>query len=72
VRGSKRRWVVPSRHGVVKVTITVPSGRNVRRSWANGRPQQVATQLLEPPALLARHRDARVQVVAVAACLQRA
>jgi hypothetical protein len=37
----------------------------------DGRAQQVATELLEPVPVLARHRDPRVQVAAVAPRLQR-
>jgi hypothetical protein len=37
----------------------------------DGRSQKIATQLFEPTPILARHRDARVQIEAIASRLQR-
>jgi len=34
--GSKQRCVVPSRHGIFRVTRIFPSGRSASRSWAMG------------------------------------
>jgi hypothetical protein len=53
------------------ITTTVPSGRSVRRSLGDRGPQQVATQVFEPPTILTRRGDARMRVEPVAPPLER-